>query len=478
MTFAQPELAILTSAFLGAGITGMFFSVYARQRRREFLAKLADISSEREIVTDYINRWVAAVSDGGSRAELLQMLLKTVERSTGATASCVFERQEDDTLLAAASHGLFPPLRAMKNFSTRAELIDHLLKRESYKLGDGLIGGIGNNREGILIERPRADARVYHHDDPALRLLSLIVVPISFQDTLFGVLALANPRGARGKKHFTKHDLQLTVALAEQAALALHNSDLVSLRLKQNRFDFDLSVASSIQTMLLPGAFPKNSQLDISACYHPAQRVGGDLYDVFELSEGQIGVAIADVSGKGVPASLLMAITQSHLRHLARMHNSPAKVLSEMNKILQPEIRQDMFVTILYAVIDPEGHSIVYARAGHELPILAGNGRTEFLMSDGIAIGMAAQTIFDGSMEEKRAAFAKGDRLILYTDGLTEAINSIGEEFSSRRIAQLSQQNMEGGAEELNNRILKAVENFSGRREQEDDVTLLTIRHL
>jgi len=165
-------------------------------------------------------------------------------------------------------------------------------------------------------------------------------------------------------------------------------------------------------------------------------------------------------------------------RHLARKHNSPAKVLSEMNQILQPEIRQEMFVTITYAVIDPDGGEIVYARAGHELPLIAGPNRTEFLQSGGMAIGMAPQNIFDSAMEEKRTRFGKGDCLILYTDGLTEAINSIGEEFSARRIAQLSQQDLEGSSQDLNNRILRAVETFTGLRQQEDDVTLLTIRHL
>lgn len=475
MLGVQPELEIFGSAVTGATAAGLYFSLEARRRLDECERTITQMTVEREIITDYIENWVATVSEGGNRTTLYDRLIKTACRATGATQGCIFERQDDDTLLTAASNGLFPPLRAIRDFPTRAEMIDHLLKREGYKLGDGIIGSVGRERESIFIERPRTDARIYHHDDPALELRSLIVVPIAFQKSLFGVLVLANPSG---HKRFGRHDFLLTQALAEQAALALHNSDLTQYRVKQSRFDFDLSVASSIQTMLLPSAFPKNTMLDIGACYHPAQKVGGDLYDVFELPEGLIGVAIADVSGKGIPASLLMAITQSHLRHLARKHNSPAAVLSEMNRILQPEIRQEMFVTLTYAVIDPDGNQIVWARAGHEPPLLVGPNRAEFLQSGGMAIGMAAQNIFDSAIEEKRTGFAKGDRLILFTDGVTEAINSIGEEFSSRRIMQLSQQSLDGTSEELNARILGAMENFTGKRQQEDDVTLLTIRHL
>jgi sigma-B regulation protein RsbU (phosphoserine phosphatase) len=460
---------------LGIAVTGLGVLLWLRKTPREYQIRLEQIAHERQIVTEYIKDWVGAMNSQASRKELFEMILRTARRATGAAIGCVFEKQEDDTLLTAVSNGLFPPLRAIREFPTRAELVDHLLRKESYKVGDGIIGAVAREQEGLLIERPRSDARIYRHDDPSLELRSLIVVPLAFQGNLFGVLALANPVG---RQRFGKHDLDLSSALSEQAALALHNSDLVSLRIRQSRFDFDLSVASSIQAMLLPSSFPKNTLLDIHAAYHPAQRVGGDLYDVFELPEGLIGVAIADVSGKGIPASLLMAITQSHLRHLARKHNSPAKVLSEMNQILQPEIRQEMFVTIAYAVIDPDGGEIVYARAGHELPLIAGPQRAEFLQSGGMAIGMAAQNIFDSAIEEKRTRFGKGDRLILYTDGLTEAINSLGEEFSSRRIAQLSQQGLDGTSEDLNNRILRAVETFTGLRQQEDDVTLLTIRHL
>ena len=475
MSGNELELATAASAMLGATLAAAFFYFRTSRQSKKIQLKIDHITLERQIVTRYIKDWVEAMNSKSSKQELFEMLLKTVSQSTGATLGCVFEKQEDGTLLTVATSGLFPPLRAVRDFQTRAELVDHLLRRENYKIGDGIIGAVAREKEGLLIETPRSDPRIYRHEDPSMELRSLIVVPILFQENLFGVLALANPSG---KRRFGRHDLDLTTALSEQAGLALHNSGLMSLRLRQSRFDFDLSVASSIQTMLLPGGFPKNTLLDISAAYRPAQKVGGDLYDVFELPEGLIAVAIADVSGKGIPASLLMAITQSHLRHLARKHNSPAKVLSEMNQILQPEIRQEMFVTITYAVIDPDGGEIVYARAGHELPLVVGPLRTEFLSSGGIAIGMAPQNIFDSAMEEKRTRFNKDERLILYTDGLTEAINSIGEEFSSRRIAQLSQQNLEGTAEDLNNRILKAVETFTGRRQQEAAVTLLTIRHL
>ena len=471
-----PDISALGGLLAGLGAAGLAAGIYIQRREDQFQNHLQTLANQAQTTGNYIANWVHAVGEGQSRKELFEELIKAIQATTDANTCCVFEKQDDGTLLGCASAGLFPPLRALKTFSTRAELFEYLLKGETYRMGDGLIGSVARSKETLFIPRAATDARIFRHDDPSLRLRSLIAIPMLFKDELIGVLALANPRGKAG---FTSDDFRFAQSLAEQASLAIHNSDIVRLRVQQSRFDFDLSVASSIQTMLLPGSFPNNALLDIAARYQPAQKVGGDLYDVFELPEGQIGVAIADVSGKGIPASLLMAITQSHLRHLARKNHSPARVLTELNKILEPDIRQDMFVTMTYAIIDPEGNEINLARAGHELPLVANSDGTEFLFSDGIAIGMAPKELFEATLVEKRYRFAKGDRIVLYTDGLTEAINSVGEEFSSKRVAEVVAQTPEdASSEQINSRLIKTIENFTGRRQQDDDVTLLTIRHL
>jgi phosphoserine phosphatase RsbU/P len=476
MASVAPELIFGMGVTAGALATGVAATILGGHHRRETNRELDAVLYERQSVAAYMDKWVHAIAEGSSRKELLEGLVKTTQASTGATLGAVFEKQEDNLLTIAASSGLFPPLRAIKDFPTRAQTLEHLLLHESYHLGDGLVGNVARAQEPLFIEDALHDARVFHSADKAFAVRSLILAPIVFQETLLGVLALANPQG---RKRFNNVDFRVAVSLGKQAALALHNADAIRTRLAQHRFDFDLSVASSIQTMLLPAAFPANNSLEIAARYQPAQKVGGDLYDVFELPEGLVGIVIADVSGKGVPASLLMAICQSHLRHLAKKHHSPARVLSELNQILQPEIRHDMFVTVTYAVVDPEGNQIILARAGHELPLkISAEGTCEFLKSDGVAVGMAPQPIFERAIEEKRFPFAQGDTLIFYTDGLTEAINTLGEEFSSRRLADLARQTPGASADEINARLLRAVENFTSRRHQDDDITLLTLKHL
>ena len=269
-------------------------------------------------------------------------------------------------------------------------------------------------------------SRVIVHDNPSLIIRSLILAPILYEEENIGVLVVANRADERS---FSETDYSLALSLAEQSGLAIHNADLMNLQLEKNKLDMDISLASSIQSMLLPKTFPQQSEFDLDARYLPAQKVGGDFYDIFPLSESRVGVAIADASGKGIPASLLMAICQSKLRYLARQFDSPSRVLIEMNRDVAEETREDMFVTLIYAIIDSSTDEIIIARAGHELAMHGhcntkdGLYKTTMIGSEGIALGMVEPELFESVIEDKTIPFVRDDVLLLYTDGITESAN-------------------------------------------------------
>src|SRR5690606_34479414 len=202
-----------------------------------------------------------------------------------------------------------------------------------------------------------------------------------------------------------------------------------NLQLEKKKLDLDLSLASNVQQMLLPKEYPAIPKLEIDAVYIPAQKVGGDLYDFIPLSGNRLAVAIADVSGKGIPASLLMTICRCNLRHYSALHDSPARVLMELNRSMAPDMRKDMFITLVYAIIDMDKDEIVFARAGHELPLLSRRDpeksivATEMLQSEGIAVGLVESDLFDSVIEDKQVPFEQGNVLVFYTDGVTEATN-------------------------------------------------------
>jgi sigma-B regulation protein RsbU (phosphoserine phosphatase) len=195
-----------------------------------------------------------------------------------------------------------------------------------------------------------------------------------------------------------------------------------------------------------------------------------------------VGIAIADVSGKGIPASLLMAICQSNLRHFARNVDSPARVLSELNEVMLGEMRPEMFVTIIYAVIDTKAEQLVFARGGHELPIIVRTGAdgqvtSEFIESDGMALGMVPSEIFDTAVSDCTVPFRKGDLLALYTDGVTEAVNSGGIEFGNTRLAEVVRTLRSREPQELVNGILDRISLFAGEAGQTDDFTVVIAKH-
>lgn len=442
------------------------------------------LQQEKQIVVEFMHNMVEAVAEGGNRAAMFQRIIHAAILSTGAMTACIFEKREGDTLKGIAAEGLFPPQRKLRQgrsdtLTTRTQFLENILKSETFKMGEGLIGQVAKSKRALLISDASNDPRVIQHNDPALKIRSIIIAPVLFQDRLIAVLAVANPADDLA---FTDTDFSLVESLAEQVGLAVHNSDAMQLQIEKNKLDLDLELASNIQSLLLPSKFPASANIEFAAHYTPAQKIGGDLYDVFAIDGNRIGVAIADVSGKGISASILMAICQTNLHHISRQLDSPAEVLSAINAQMQSSMRRDMFITIVYAIIDQAKQAITFARAGHELPFFYhrssdGTSSVETIQSEGMALGMVPPEIFDTTIKDKTVPFTKDDALILYTDGVTESVNASGEEYSGKRLMNTLETHGNGSAQSILNQLMDSVQRFSGDEGQADDLTLIAIKH-
>lgn len=444
------------------------------------------LQQEKHTVLEFTHNLVQAISGGVKRSELYQRIVHSAILSSGALSACLFEFRENKTLCGVATEGLFPPQKPIKDTSyekpkTRTQFIEKVLRSETFELNEGLIGSVAKNQKAVLIANASKDPRLVKHKDSLLALHSIIVAPILFRKNLLGVLAVANPADS---VPFNASDLSLVESLAEQAGMAIHNANLMNLLMEKKKLDFDLSLASNIQGMLLPRKFPESKFLEIDAYYQPAQKVGGDLYDVFSLPEGRVGIVIADVSGKGVPASILMAICQTNLRHLARKYGSPADVLKAINIEMHPEIRSDMFITITYAVLNTKENKITLARAGHELPLLfkynedTRDYAIEKISSPGMAVGMVSHEIFDTVIKDTSVSFHPGDAFVMYTDGITEATNEKDEEFGMNRLEEHLSASLKLSVGKINQQVIDALEKFSGTTKNIDDLTLVTVKHI
>ncbi len=476
--------------FLLGGILGvaLVYALYWRASREA--ARLEEekqgLMEERQIVLDYMHTMVDAVGERLPREELFQRIVHAAILSTGALSACIFEKGADNMMRGAAVEGLFPPHRPIPDtqrmkMGTRAKFIEQVLKSESFPVGEGVVGRVAATGKGELIMKAPDDPRVVKHEDPALVVRSVIAAPIMVRQRLIGVLCVCN---ASDGLPFTATDYSLVEALAEQAGLAVHNADFLSLQVEKQKLDLDLALASDVQLMLLPREMPLVPGLDIDARYLAAQKVSGDLYDVFKLGYDRVGVAVADVSGKGMSASLLMAICRTTLRQIAPMHSSPARVLADLNRSLAGDMREGMYITMTYAVVDADKGQVTIARAGHELPLFSrrdpatGVFVSEYIGSEGMPVGLVDADLFESAIEDKTLAFAPGSTLVLYTDGLTEAPNAEEKEFGGARLADALRAAHGGSARQINDAILQAVEDFAGAAGLRDDYTLLTVKRV
>lgn len=460
------------------------FVIWTRREVEEMDEERQTLAQEKQIVVDFMHHMSEALADNPSRQELYQRIVHASILCTGALSACVFERTDDDQMRGVAIEGLFPPHRPLPDavkgkLVTRARFIEQVLKSETFPVGEGVVGRVAATGKAELIADASQDPGIVRHDDEALSVRSVIAVPLIFRDRFFGVLAVTNPTDGMP---FTETDFTLVQSLAEQAALALHNAEFLNLQIERKQLDLDLSLASGIQQMLLPEQAPQIDALDIDARYAAAQKVGGDLYDVIPLNAHRIGIAVADVSGKGIPASLLMAICRTNLRQIAPRIESPAEVLAQLNRDLGQDVRPGMYITIAYAVVDTQAGTVTLARAGHELPLLLRRERvsgvfvSEFIGSEGMPLGMVPDEIFTTVIENRAEPFLPGDSLVLYTDGITEAPNEEEKEFSGHRLADTLRMLHNRSAREINDGILDAVHRFTGLVPQRDDLTLVTVK--
>ena len=440
---------------------------------------------EKQIVVDFMHSMVESLGENFSREALLQRIVHSAILSTGALSACLFERTADDLMRGVAVEGLFPPQRPLpdsirQNATTRARLLEQILRSGEFPASEGIVGTVARTGQAVLIADATDDDRVVMHDDPALRVRSLIAAPVVFRGEFYGVLCVVNP--ADGLP-FTENDFSLVRSLAEQAGMAIHNQSLLRYQIEKRQLDLDLALARGIQQMLLPREAPVVPGLALDARYRAAQQVGGDFYDLIPLADGRLGVVVADVSGKGIAASLLMAICRTNLRQIALRHDSPAAVLAEVNRSMGDEIRQGMFITMIYAIVDPARDEIWFARAGHELPLLLragaeGVGQTEFLRSEGMPVGLVPDETFRPVLVEEKIRFGAGDVFVLYTDGLTEAPNDAGQEFSGARLDDAVRNLGALLPAAINDGLLERVVRFTGREQLRDDFTLVTIRRV
>ena len=235
----------------------------------------------------------------------------------------------------------------------------------------------------------------------------------------------------------------------------------------------ELDVASTMQQSILPTSFPSSSTYKVFGTMHPARNVGGDFFDVMRLQNDEVGLAIADVSGKGVPAALFMMSSRTLLKGAAIGVDGPGPVLSEVNNLLHEDNSAQMFVTMLYAIFNPTTRTFTYSSGGHDAPLLVRSDGTSTLLplTNGIALGILP----DFEYQQASVQLSPGDTIVLYTDGVTEAMNMDGLQLGINRVRSVFTDSPPTDAEDAGLEVVKAVVDFAQDAPQFDDITCLTL---
>jgi sigma-B regulation protein RsbU (phosphoserine phosphatase) len=302
-----------------------------------------------------------------------------------------------------------------------------------------------------------------------------MIGPLSSGSRQLGVLAVTST--AEGRV-FTPNDFEVFRSLVEQSAFALANAMAHQEAAEKKQIEIELRSASDIQRILLPAQPPGIPGLTIAGKNIPAKVLSGDYFDYIPLEDGGLGVVIADVSGKGTAAAIITAMCRSAMRFSAQMTNVPSATLAAVNRQLYPDIREDMFITMIYLIVSAQDGCMRLARAGHTRPLVwrKQTGTVETLNSGGLAVGIDKGNVFERVTKDLDFQLESGDTLLLYTDGVNEATDAQGEEFGEPRLHATLTKLAPKGPQAVVDGLIQEVDNFCGGRRGHDDITLVVIQ--
>src|SRR2546426_940482 len=474
----------LLLGLLVASAAGWIATSYLQaQRIRRLERSHEEIQVEETLVFDFLHGLGEAFRESIRPQELHRLIVEGATRILDAQGGALYVTDRTGAKLTPAfiSKGCPPlvdvPPNILQQAAAAPTAVERFLRLHTIAPGEGLIGRVWQTGQPICLNELSDAPELAKLRGRAFGSGSIMAAALRYGAQDLGVLALANgPMGAP----FSQGDFVVFKSIAEQSAFALYNAIIYSMANEKKRLDHDLEIARDIQRILLPAEAPAINGFQISGINVPARQVSGDYFDYIRVDEGRLGVAIADVSGKGGPASLIMAICRSVLRAEAAGNPSPADVLRKVNRQLYPDIKEDMFISMAYLILDHERDGVTLARGGHDAPLLYKRQLQNVtpVKSPGMVLGIDSGNVFDRLTADFGVPLERDDCLVLYTDGVTEALNTEGDEFGLERTIESVRASATDGAQAIVKRVIDDVRNFTGSNPQNDDITLIAIRKI
>jgi len=437
-------------------------------------ARLLEAQQEEAYVSAALLQVAQAVVSSSNLDDILGTIVRIVPLLVGVTRCVIFLWDE--------AQACFFPAQA---YGVAWDKLDGLMARR-YALGDfALLDAVRERNRPIAYSPGETGDDSCTPDgiphEPVVDFLGnpqhepcpLLAVPMSVKGDVLGVMVLEETAASR-RPHERRQEI--IVGIGQQAALAVQNDRFQKEMAERERLERELQLAHEIQQTFMPSESPDLLGWELAFTWRAARQVAGDFYDFFELPTGRLGLVIADVADKGMPAALFMALTRTLMRAAAREEASPAAALARVNDLLVPDAHHGMFVTAMYAVLALATGELAYANAGHNLPFLwrFGSGKLDRLARGGTALG-----VLDGiGFDEHVVTLERGDTLVFFTDGITEAFSPEPDMYGEKRLGAVVRAGGGGSAQAMLDAIDGSVTAFVGEAPHSDDRTLMVIRRL
>lgn len=418
----------------------------------------------------------------GARFALLYRLSQTFNSSLDLDE--VLNRVMDEVIEATRAERGFVMLHESDGklaFRVARGMDQETIDDPQFQISRSVVDRVAHERKPIHTSDAQSDDRFSMRQSVRfLGLRSILCVPLQIKDKLLGVVYVDN-RLKVGI--FTQADLELLTAIASSAAVAIENARLYQVAVEKGRLERELQMAHEVQASLLPHETPQIPGWEFVARWQPAREVAGDYYDFIPVSDGvsdgvngggQLGLVIADVTDKGMPAALFMAVTRSIVRASVGRAPSPADGITHANRLICADSTRGMFVTLFYALLDPASGECTYVNAGHNPPLLCSAGQDELtpLALTGMPLGIMADTSF----EQRTLRLDPGDFVVFYTDGVTDATNAHLQDFGMERLRRVILEHRNAPAVEVMDALGRAIHGFIGSAAPFDDIAILIVR--
>ncbi len=354
-------------------------------------------------------------------------------------------------------------------FQTMVRKQDSQVNGLPYRLDTQLTGWMLKHKVPLLINNLETDDRINWVPEPEFPVHTLLTVPMMAKGKMIGLITVFNKMDGSG---FTPNDQRLLSIIASQSSQIIENARLYEEEKALMRYQEDMRMASQIQKRLLPVKDPSIPGYEITGKSVSAKEVGGDYFDYIEKPNGTLAFCLGDISGKGMPASLLMANLQATLRGQSAVYSDCSTCVAATNTLMYHSTDENKFATLFYGILDPENNTISYCNGGHNLPMLFKKDKLEKLDKGGLVVGFMARSVY----EEARVRIDPGDVFVLFSDGITEAMNRKREEYDEPRLEKVVAENKHRSAKELVDIIFQSVNAFVQNEPQMDDMTLVVIK--